>query len=110
MYVSRLTFHTHPGQTGEVEHELQELCSMVQRAGGANPRILRGHMASLGAPDIVFEQDAEDLAQLEEQITAVANTPEFHRWSQAMSPLLVQSPKREIYVRVPPATNGASMT
>jgi hypothetical protein len=106
MYVSRLTFHTHPGQTGDVERELQELCAMVQRAGGANPRVLRGHLASPGAPDIVFEQEADDLAQLEQQIEAVASTSEFQRWSQEMSPRLVQSPKREIYVMVPPGGNG----
>lgn len=104
MYVSRLTFHTHPGNTDDVERELQALCTMVQQAGGANPRVLRGHLASPGAPDIVFEQDADDLRQLEEQIAAVASMPEFQQWSQTMSPRLAQSPKREIYVRVSPAS------
>jgi hypothetical protein len=28
MYVSRLTFHTHPGKTHEVEQELQTLVAM----------------------------------------------------------------------------------
>jgi hypothetical protein len=34
MYVSRLTFHTTPGKTHEVEQELLKLMAMVSRAGG----------------------------------------------------------------------------
>ena len=56
MYVSRLTFHTIPGKTGEAETALRKLQEMVSGAGGAKPRILHTHFASLGAPDIVFEQ------------------------------------------------------
>lgn len=97
MYVSRLTFHTLPGHTGDVEEQLKSLQQMVARAGGEHPRVLRSHFASLGAPDIVFEQDAPDLATLERQIEQVADSDEFHRWTEGVSPLLAESPKREIY-------------
>ena len=46
MYVSRLTFHTTPGKTHEVEQELLKLMAMVSRAGGVQPRVLRSHLAS----------------------------------------------------------------
>ena len=59
--------------------------------------MLRSHFASLGAPDIVFEQDAADLSTLERQIEGVATSDAFHRWSEGMSALLAESPKREIY-------------
>ena len=68
MYVSRLTFHTQPGKTQLVEHELQQLMAMVNEVGGLRPRVLRNHFASLGAPDVVFEQEAPDLETLETQI------------------------------------------
>ena len=48
MYVSRLTFHTTPGKTHEVEQELLKLMAMVSRAGGVQPRVLRSHVASAG--------------------------------------------------------------
>ena len=51
----------------------------------------------LGAPDIVFEQDVPDLATLEAQLQDVTKSTEFHRWTQQMTGLLTQSPKREIY-------------
>ena len=72
MYVSRLTFHTQPGKTQLVEHELQQLMAMVNEVGGLRPRVLRNHFASLGAPDVVFEQEAPDLETLETQIKQVA--------------------------------------
>jgi quinol monooxygenase YgiN len=97
MFVSRLTFNTLPGHTDEVEQQLKSLQQMVTSAGGEHPRVLRSRFASLGAPDIVFEQDAADLATLESQIEQVASSEAFRSWSEAMSPLLAQSPKREIY-------------
>jgi len=100
MYVSRLTFHTTPGKTHEVEQELQRLLTMVGQVGGGRPRVLRNHFASLGAPDVVFEQEAPDLATLETQITRVTERAEFQRWSGHMSELLAQSPKREVYLVV----------
>lgn len=98
MYISRLTFHTHPGMTHAVEQELQKLLAMVRQAGGVRPRVLRNHFASLGAPDIVFEQEAPDLGTLEAQIKQVTEQEEFQRWSAHMSGLLAQSPKREVYL------------
>jgi hypothetical protein len=100
MYVSRLTFHTHPGKTNEVEQELQKLMKLVGEAGGLRPRVLRNHFASLGAPDVVFEQEAQDLESLEKQIGQVTERDDFQRWTGHMSELLAQSPKREIYLIV----------
>jgi hypothetical protein len=98
MYISRLLFHTAPGKTGEVEQELKKLREMVTDAGGADARILHTHFASLGAPDAVFEQKAPDLPALEEQITKLTRSAEFQTWSRRMSGLLIQSPKREVYI------------
>ena len=98
MYVSRLAFHTLPGRNGEVEQELRKLQEMVAQAGGARTRILRTHFASLGAPDLVFEQEAPDLAALETQIAAVTQKPDFQQWTRRLSGMLAQSPKREIYI------------
>jgi hypothetical protein len=100
MYVSHLTFHTLPGKTGEVEQELKKLREMVARAGGVRPRILHTHFASLGAPDLVFEQEAPDLATLETQITQLTASQDFQHWSQKVSGLLTHSPKREVYLIV----------
>jgi quinol monooxygenase YgiN len=100
MYISRLTFHTHPGKTNEVEQELQKLMKLVGEAGGLRPRVLRNHFASLGAPDVVFEQEAKDLQSLEKQIGQVTEREDFQRWTSHMSELLAQSPKREIYLIV----------
>jgi len=51
----------------------------------------------LGAPDIVFEQAAPDLAALESQLKHVTESPEFRQWTQQISELLAQSSKREVY-------------
>lgn len=98
MYVSRLLFHTIPGQTGELGKELNQLRSMVVAAGGSNSRILHTHFASLGAPDAVFEQEAADLNALETQMSKLTGSPDFQAWSHRVSSLLTQSPKREIYI------------
>jgi hypothetical protein len=100
MYVSRLTFHTLPGKTQAVEQELQKLKAMVSKVGGQRPRVLHNHFASLGAPDVVFEQDAPDLETLEVQIKQVTDGTEFQQWTGHMSGLLAQSPKREVYLIV----------
>ena len=100
MQISRLTFHTLPGHTHQVEESLRQLAAMVDRASAAKTRILRTHYASSGAPDVVFEQEADDLATLESQIRQVAESEEFRRWSAEMSPHLAQPPKRELYIVV----------
>lgn len=97
MYVSRLNFYTIPGKAGEVEQQLKNLRTIVGRQGTAT-RILHTHFASLGAPDIVFEQEAPDISTLEEQIAKVTESSEFQNWSNQMSTLLMQSPKREVYL------------
>lgn len=97
MYISRLAFHTVPGKTHEVEKHLLQLRGMVLKVGGTHPRISRAHFASLGAPDVLFEQDAPDLAALEAQLRDVTESEEFRHWTQQMSSLLTQSPKREVY-------------
>jgi hypothetical protein len=98
MYVSRLLFHTIPGKTGEVETQLKNLREMVKRAGGNGARILHTHFASLGAADAVFEQEAPDIQTLERQIQQLTGSQDFQTWSQRMSSLLTQSPKREVYI------------
>src|SRR5919108_923722 len=97
MYISRLTFHTQPGKTQIVEQELHKLMAMVNEVGGLRPRGLRNHFASLGAPDVVFEQEAPDLETLERQIKQVTENPAFQQWTGHMSGLLAESPKREVY-------------
>jgi hypothetical protein len=97
MYVSRLTFSTRPGHTHEAEERLTRLRDLVAQAGGARPRLLRTHFASLGAPDLVFEQEAPDLATLEREISAVTGNDEFRTLSSEISGLLAQPPKREVY-------------
>jgi hypothetical protein len=98
MYVSRLLFHTIPGKTGEVEKELKKLREMVRTVGANGARVLHTHFASLGAADAIFEQEASDLQTLEKQIQQLTSSPDFQNWSQRMSSLLTQSPKREVYI------------
>ena len=71
MFLSRLSFHTLPGKTDEVEGKLMKLLKWVEEAGGSKPRIMRTHFGSIGAPDLLFEQEAEDLGALETQIQKV---------------------------------------
>ena len=98
MYVSRMPFHVAPGKTTEVEQRLKGLKQMIEGPGGSRCRILRTHFASDGAPDVVLEQEVEELAMLESQIKKVTGLPEFQEWSRDMSPLLVRAPKREAYL------------
>ncbi len=101
MYVSRLAFATLPGHTHDVEQKLRQLSDLVSQAGGQRPRVLRAHFASLGAPDLVFEQEAPDLAALEREIAAVTGNPTFQALSREISGLLAHTPKREVYEVVP---------
>ncbi|MBI4524386.1 MAG: hypothetical protein HY695_11320 [Deltaproteobacteria bacterium] len=96
--LSRFTFHAVPGKTGQLEKELIRLAQMVASVGGIKSRVLHTHFASSGAPDVVFEQEASDLADLEAEITKLTENPEFQLWTKKMSSLLTQSPKREIYI------------
>ena len=98
MYVSRFCFYSIPGKTDAVKQELKRLANMVARAGGKNIRIQRTHFASLGSPDVVFEQEAENLQDLENQIQKVTRSTDFQRSTKRMSRLLWQSPKGEIYI------------
>lgn len=100
MYVSRLTFLTLPGKTGELESELKTLREIVKGSGGENTRILRTHFASPDAPNVIFTQDASDLKTLEEQIRKVTAEPNFQQWSKKVSRLLRQSPNTEVYLVV----------
>lgn len=103
MYVSRLTFHTLPGKTHEVEEKLNMLLRWVEHAGGSRPRIMRTHFGSLGAPDLVFEQEVADPAALEAQIKEVTENQEFQQWAKQISGLLEQSSKRELYKIMSPS-------
>jgi hypothetical protein len=98
MHVSRPLFHTVPGKTSEVEQELKKLRKMVSAPGRIRVRILHAHFASLGAPDVVFEQDAPDVTALEQQIRRLTSSADFQRGSGRMSALLIQSRKREVYI------------
>ena len=97
MYVSRLNFYSVPGKTRELEERLGTLVRLVSKAGGNKPRVLRTHLASLGAPDLIFEQEVSDLNALEAQIKKVTESQEFQQWNQQISELLAQSSKREIF-------------
>ena len=97
MYISRLAFHTLPGKTEAVESKLLTLAQWVNEAGGTKPRIMRTHFSSLGAPDLLFEQEVEDPAALEQQIKTVTGKKEFQEWSQEVAGLLEQSSKRELF-------------
>ena len=97
MYLSRLTFATLPGHTREVEEKLRKLRDLVSHAGGQHVRVLRSHFASLGAPDLVFEQEVPDLATLEGEIGTVTGNTDFQALSLEISKLLSRGPKREVY-------------
>ena len=97
MYVSRLNFYTLPGKTGDLEEKLGKLLELVVKAGGERPRVLRTHIASLGAPDLIFEQDVSDLGTLERQLKKVTESSEFRDWTNEICGLLAQSSKREIF-------------
>lgn len=101
MYLSRLKFHTLPGKTGDAVQALQTLVAMGGHVGGIRPRVLRNHFASLGAPHVVFAQEAQDLGTLERQIQQVTEHPAFQQWTGHMSGLLAESPKREVYRKQP---------
>src|SRR5207247_5633202 len=91
MYISRLTFATSPGHTHEAEEKLKQLRDLVAKAGGRRPRVLRAHFASLGAPDLIFEEEAPDLATLEREIGTVTGTDDFQRLAREVAGLLVHS-------------------
>jgi len=97
MYVSRLTFHTLPGKTQEVEERLITLRDWVAEAGGLSPRVMRTHYGSLEAPDLVFEQEVENPDALEQQIKKVTKNIRFQEWARQVAGLLEQSSKRELY-------------
>lgn len=97
MYLSRLTFHTLPGKTYEVEEKLKTLLTWVENAGGLNAKIMRTHYGSLGAPDLIFEQEVRDPGTLETQIKTVTENTGFEPWAAQVSALLEQSSKREFY-------------
>jgi len=103
MYLSRLTFHTLPGKTHEVEEGLDTLLKWVEHAGGSRARIMRTHYGSLGAPDLVFEQEVADPGVLEAQIKQVTENQEFQQWAKQISGLLEQSSKRELYKIMSPS-------
>ena len=97
MYVSRLSFKTLPGHTHQVEDKLRRLRDLVISSGGTHVRVLRVHFASLGAPDLIFEQEVPDLATLEQEIGDVITKAAFQELSRETSQLLAETPKREVY-------------
>lgn len=97
MFLSRLTFYTLPGKTDVLEQKLSTLAHWVDQAGGARPRVMRTHYSSAGAPDLLFEQEVQDLGTLEQQIKTVTEKKEFQEWVQEVTPLLERSSKRELF-------------
>jgi hypothetical protein len=97
MYISRLAFAALPGHCHQVEEKLQRLRDLVVAAGGKHVRVLRTHFASLGSPDLVFEQEVVDLVTLEHEIEDVVAKTEFQTLSRDISGLLAGTPKREVY-------------
>jgi len=100
MYVSRLTFLTLPGKTGEVGHELKTFAWYRQASGWREYENTAHPFCLTWRPDVVFTQDAPELQTLEEQIRKVTAEPTFQQRSRKVSPLLSQSPNREIYMVV----------
>jgi hypothetical protein len=96
MYISRLSFYTHPGQTETVAQRLTQLADLIVATGLPRPRVLRMSMASPGAPDLQFEEEFAALADLERSMQQVVGATEFQQWSAGMAALLLQPPKREI--------------
>jgi len=109
MYISRLTFHTLPGRTHEVEEKLITLLHWVEKAGGGRARVMRTHFGSLGAPDLIFEQEVEDPGTLETQIKKVTENRDFQQWAKEVSALLEQSSKRELYQITSPQSRVISL-
>lgn len=97
MYVSRLSFSIKPGHTHAVEAALSKLAELIHQSGGGRTRILRTSYASLGAPDLQFEQEADSLAALESEMEQVMAMPAFQQWSTEITPVLLHSPKRELF-------------
>ena len=97
MFLSRLTFHTLPGKTEAVENKLLTLAQWVNQAGGANARVMRTHFSAPGAPDLLFEQEAQDPGALEQQIKSVTENKAFREWAQQVAVLLERSSKRELF-------------
>ena len=87
MYVSRLTFHTLPGETQEMEEKLMALREWVATARSLRPRVMRTHYGSLGAPDLVFEREVPDASALELQIKQVTDNKDFQQWPQEVAKL-----------------------
>jgi hypothetical protein len=80
----------------------------VKHAGGLSPRVMRTHYGSLGAPDLVFEQEVPDPGTLEIQIKKVTENGDFQVWAKQISELLEQSSKRELYeISSPGIMSGA---
>src|SRR5579862_9103784 len=97
MYISRLMFNTVPGKGPEACEQLKTLAHFIHEKTGVQPRILRTHFSSLGEADLALEQDVDSMDTLEGQIRTMAQSPDFRSWSEGFSPLLLRSPKREVF-------------
>ena len=96
-YVSRLTFATQPGGRTR-PRRAQALRDLVAAAGGRGRRVLRSHFASLGAPDLVLEQEAPDLAGAWRRRSASSPATPGSRPSRGRSPGgSRRHSKREVY-------------
>ena len=99
MYSSKLMFHTVAGKTADwkINYALYAIwCARraVTIRESSTLILLRP------APDVVFVQDAPDLATLEKQIHQITSNAAFQECTKKVSPLLRQSPNRKIYLVV----------
>lgn len=71
----------------------------VAEAGGLSPRVMRTHYGSLGAPDLVFEQEVANPDALEHQIKRVTENIRFQEWARQVAGLLSSLPS-ESYIKL----------
>src|SRR5215471_14750828 len=97
MYVSRLTFHTLPGKTQEVEEKLIALRDLGRRGRWLESESDAHALWIIRSPDLVFEQEVENPDALQQQIKRVTKNIRFQEWARQVAGLLEQSSKRELY-------------
>ena len=91
MIVQRRVFQTKPGAAAAVVAKMKEFQPQFERHGGPSVRIYTDYLS--GSTDrVVWEFDAENLAQLESIFWAVSQDPEyqsdFENWFKGMMPLI----------------------
>ncbi len=91
MIVQRRVFQAKPGAAGAVVAKMKEFQPQFERHGGSSARIYTDYLS--GPTDrVVWEFDAENLAQLESIFETVSQDPEaqsaFENWFKGLLPLI----------------------